>query len=56
MAYKNFDRDVDYSIRLDQMMAAGASAQEVQDVLDQRIRKATSDESLYQYAYDSAYA
>lgn len=55
MAYKNYDKQVDYSIRLDEMMAAGASAQEVQDALNQRVSKALDNEELRQYAYDSAY-
>lgn len=55
MAYKNYDKQVDYSIRLDEMMAAGASAQEVQDTLNQRVSKALDNEELRQYAYDSAY-
>lgn len=50
-----YDSDTDYSVLLNQMMAAGASAAEVESTLQQRVTKATSDENLMQYAYDDTY-
>lgn len=47
--------DVDYSKLLSSAMGAGASAADVQKLLDQRTQKA-SDKGLYQYMYDNVYA
>lgn len=55
MAYKNYDPSVDYADRLRRMMQAGASAAEVERVLNQRVRKATTEPGHEQYAYDAYY-
>ena len=55
MAYKNYDPSVDYADRLRRMMQAGASAAEVERVLNQRVSKATAEPGHEQYAYDAYY-
>lgn len=55
MDYKNYDPSVDYADRLRRMMQAGASAAEVERVLNQRVRKATTEPGHEQYAYDAYY-
>lgn len=47
--------DVDYSVLLKNAIAAGASAAEVQGLLDKRTQKAL-DKGYSQYAYDDVYA
>ncbi|MBR1897232.1 MAG: hypothetical protein IJ822_10660 [Pyramidobacter sp.] len=46
---------IDYSVLLSDAMKAGASASEVQNLLDQRTAIAESTPSLNQYAYDNVY-
>lgn len=47
--------NINYSLLLGDAMKAGASAAEVQNLLDQRTAIATSTPSLNQYAYDNIY-
>lgn len=47
---------VDFSVLLQQAMGAGASADEVQRLLDKRTDKALGDSSLMKYAYDDTYS
>lgn len=47
--------DVDYSVQLQRAIGAGATAAEVQSILDKRTQKAL-DKGYSQYAYDDVYA
>lgn len=51
----SYDKDVDYAAQLQSMMSAGATAAEVEEVLQQRVAKATSESGYADYAYDSMY-
>lgn len=55
-SYQNYDPSVDYADRLRRMMASGASAAEVEDMLRRRVSKAETLPGHEQYAYDADYA
>lgn len=48
--------NVDYGILINNAMNAGASWQDVQSLVDQRVDKATSNANLNKYAYDNVYS
>ncbi len=50
-----YDKNTDYSVYLKQMMQSGATASEVEHVLQQRVDKATHETGLDKYAYDDIY-
>lgn len=55
MTYQNYTKEIDYAEQIAKMMAGGASAAEVEDMLNRRVNKALDNEELRKYAYDDFY-
>jgi len=55
MAAKTYDKDIDYSKILKNLMETGGTAEEVGDVLAQRTEKTASEPGLSNYANDNIY-
>ena len=48
--------NVDYSVLINNAINSGASWQDVQDLVNQRVNKATGNSDLNKYAYDNVYS
>lgn len=48
--------NVDYSVLINNAINSGASWQDVQDLVNQRVNKATGNSNLNKYAYDNVYS
>ena len=48
--------NVDYSVLINNAINSGASWQDVQDLVNQRVNKATGDSNLNKYAFDNVYS
>ena len=55
MTYQNYEKEIDYAEQIAKMMERGASAAEVEDMLNRRVNKALDNEELRKYAYDDFY-